>query len=306
MTTPTEQIALQNEAYRQSLLKDIETRNTRVIELMDATVTQQEQEESQSRLDAMNNLDPVQRRRLMGGEKLEDILRERFKKSKYYNTTNDAANAIPKNELFEYQIGNHFMAYEIRDIKLNHELKTVDFPVVAYDPDAEEYIDLTYTVRDDDVFEILKHQLEPPTSVQPMMIDSLSSSESAGLSSPEIPFSYEYENIDDIPDWVKEDYEDPPFSEHGFNPNTAFVNPTPSAPPIRDPFASTDKSIRNIQDKLFEQLLSIYQGENMYSSQVYTPEMENRIRQMLKNNFFPFQIVNNIISEFTTVINGYQ
>ena len=53
------------------------------------------------KLSQLNTLTSEQRRRLMSGEKLEDIIGIKQQKSRYYNTSDIAANSIPLNELFE-------------------------------------------------------------------------------------------------------------------------------------------------------------------------------------------------------------
>jgi hypothetical protein len=214
MSSTTEQIAYQNNEYHESLIHDIQVRNKRVIDLMNATVEQQEIEIASERLNAMNSFSPTQRRRLMGGEKLDDILGDQFKKSKYYNTSDDGANAIPKNILFEYQIGDHLMAYEVDEIKINHDLKTIDLPVVAYCPEKQDYCDMIYTIyNDDDMFDIVQHQREAEPinhSFESFDYESNLSRSSSTSTSPNGHFPYDIE-IDDIPEWVQEDYDDQPF-----------------------------------------------------------------------------------------------
>ena len=251
MTTPTEQIAEQNEAYRQSFMNDVKTRNEKVMRMMDDTAAQQAQQDTASRLEAMNSLTQDQRRRLMRGEKLEDLIdiTSSFQ-SKYYNSSNEAVKSIPKNKLFEYQIGEYLMAYETNEVTLNEQLKIIDLPVVVYNSETEDYQDVTYTITDEMMFEILDNQVNPPPPPPPSEMNT---------------------NDSQFPQFQHEDSSSVQLSD----------------------------SVRKVQDNLFEQLLSIYQWESPQTHQVYTREMEIRIQQMLDNRLFPFQIVNNLITEFT-------
>jgi len=314
------EISSQNDEYRSGLLHDIQIRNKRIIELMDITVAQQEAEIANERLDIMNSFSPRSRRRLMGGEKLEDILPDRFKTSKYYNTSDEGAAAIPRDVLFEYQIGDHIMAYEINEININNDLKFVNLPVVVYNPEIQEYCDMTYTTDDIDIYNILSTQL----SQRKVSLSQLSSSsDSGGVGvcgesnnvNENDQFKYDIEG-DEIPEWVQEDYEESPFASEGGDLRNIFngglENAKRSASQVTPlnthvntslsnhiPNNNTNrKSIKKIQDKLYEQLITMFQGESIYSNQVYTPEMEQRIDELLKCNYFPFQIVNDLIAEF--------
>lgn len=266
MATPTEEIAIQNENYRQSLLTDIQKRNDNVVRLMDETVKYKNEKQSSNRLEAMNSFSPEQRRRLMSGEKLENILGMQMEnESRYYNTSDEAAQYIPQDDLFVYQIGDHLMAYETKDVKINKELKTIDLPVVVH-TENEEWVEMYYTIHNADVFDILQHQLDGPKT---------SSGEGNVSDSDHLPFMIEEE-------WDHPVLPDSPIS--------------PRVPNEKEHY----NIVRRIQDKLYEQLLSIYQGESVYLSEVYTPQMEIRISEMLNTHkLFPFQIVNNLISEFT-------
>lgn len=267
MSTITEQIASQNESYRKSLVTDIGKRNVMVIQLMDETIVYKEEKQSSDRLEALNSFSPEQRRRLMSGEKLEDILGQKSEKeSKYYNTSEEAAQHILQHDLFIYQIGDHLMAYETNDISIDEELEIIDLPVVIYDKDAGEageWKDMYYTIHNKDVFDILQYQLTKPK------IPDL------------LPFAFDT----DIDTNVGVDRGSPDF-------NTSITSNTSTKTDI--------DTIRRIQDKLYEQLLSIYQGESVFLAQVHSPQMEIRISKMLTTyNMLPFQIVNNLISEFT-------
>lgn len=263
MTTPTEQIALQNKEYHKSFLLDVQFSNDEVIRMMDETVIYKHTKNSSNRLEAMNSFSPEQRRRLMSGEKLEEILghTSTIQQSKYYNSSNEAVQSIPQDDLFMYQIGDHLMAFETNDLEINEDLKTINMPVVVYDNERQDWKDMNYTIHNEDVFNILQYQLNSPRTPSPIQSHS--------------PHSL-HENLPFVLD----------VNPEANQSNEHIV--TNASPPMR-----------KIQEKLFDQLLSIYQGTTIYSAQVYTVPMELRIQQMLDDNLFPFQIVNNLIAEFT-------
>jgi uncharacterized UPF0146 family protein len=317
MATPTEQIANQNEEYRESLLQDIKAQNERVIEMMDNTVAYREREESEARLQAMNSFSPQQRRRLMAGEKLEDLLPpEITNKSKYYNTSEEAVKAIGPNKLFVYQIGDHLMAYETHEVNVNEQLKTIGLSVVVFNVEEDDYEEKVYTICDPDVFNILQYQLGKHKAPV-IQYDSPSSSEHEhdhrGIQ--DVPFDFEKEQFDRSYDSSPDPfhptgaYDDTHTHTHGHReilynePEPEYLNIDQLKQLTGGGDISTnraDETVRKIQDKLFEQLLSIYGGESAYSAEVYTSDMEARIQRMLARNRLPFQIVNDILVEFTS------
>lgn len=292
-TTPTQERTIQDAEYRQSFLNDVKTRNEKVVEMMDVTVVVKEEQESTNRLEALNSFSPEQRRRLMSGEKLESILPPKAQ-SKYYNTSNQAVESIPKDDLFIYQIGDHLMAYEVNDVSVDDDIKTIELPVVVYNPEKDEYEEHSYCINDPDVFDILKSQLKKDEDFSISRWNSSEgnysdSTESGSFGSPPHPHPHpsqfasdNFNDIDDINRW-----------------STCLPPNSTEFPPTDENYIKQTKTIRKIQDTLFEKLLSIYQGESVYSQQIYTPAIEDRIREMLGNNFFPFQIVSNLIAEFT-------
>lgn len=246
--TPTKDIAIQNEEYLESLYQNIQKTNEKIIEMMDDTIRIRDEQQSAQRLEAMNSLDPHQRRRLMSGEKIEDII-DNFdtNESRYYNTSEEAARAIPKDELFEYQIGNHLMAYEINDVTIDQQSKILYVPVVVYNAQNSDYEELNFGIHDEDIYNIILQQKK--LDVSPDL-----------PSSPEDVFAF-----------------------------TDIVTVSPA------------KQIRRIQDQLSEQILSLYDGNTMYSSQVYSDEMVQCIDQMLQFGKFPFQIVNELLTSLANL-----
>lgn len=290
ISTPTQEIAIQNQEYRESLEKDIQLRNKQIIELMDTTVALREKEESEARLQAMNSLSRRDRSRLMAGEKIEDILPlDILESSKYYNTSEEAANSISSDRFFLYQIGEHLMAYETSDVSLSEQLKTISLPVVIYNPAEDDYEERIYTIHDKETFDILKHQLIPNhnTVVVSVSSDESSSDSHVNRNSTDltVPFHYEqdidFRSYDSSPDPFEHEEMD-----YNYNRNHTYKKDV------------TNDRIRKIQDKLFEQLMSIYGYETSYSQEVYTNQMKIRIQRMLDRNRMPFQIVNDIIMEF--------
>lgn len=232
MSTPIHEITEQNTMYRKGLIIDIKKQNSKLERLMDETKVFQESEKRKQRLNSMNSLTLEQRRELMSGQSLESILNIKSSESKYYNTSDEAAASISSKELFEYHIGKHFLAYEIKDVSIDEELQLIKIPVVVRcenngDYDWDEFI---YTIVDENVFKTLN----PPKSIST--------------------------NVDNS--------------------------------------VQLDKTIREIQDKLFNKLFDIFQGENEYSQTIYTSSMESKIEEHLNNGRFPFQILNDIIAEY--------
>jgi hypothetical protein len=239
-------VSEQNIEYRNNLLKDIYTQNSKLQTLMNQTVDYQEDLYDDQLANLRNNLTREQRGRLFCGEKLEDILNLKPpNNSRYYNTSDEAAQHIPPDKRFEYQIGNHLLMYEINDLKLNQELKTIDIEVVVHD--GKDWVEKNYTIIDQDLYEFVELQLTKNQTKS-------TSSESE---------------------------------------NTYFK------------YRSSDETIGNIQDAIYQKLCAVVQDNNAMEylniltniQSIYTPDMECEIQKKLDQGYFPFQIINNTISD---------
>lgn len=155
------EIAEQNQDYKTTLMQDIVKNNQRVEELMNATVEYQEDQYDEQICTMRNNLTREQKARLMTGESLESILN--FyppTTSRYYNTSDEAAEHVDPHQRFEYRIGNHLLMYELSDLKFNNELKTIDVPVIVYDQSVsgdEDWKETNYTITDKDTYSFALH-----------------------------------------------------------------------------------------------------------------------------------------------------
>ena len=160
------EIANQNNEYLSSMINDFEINNKKIVKMMNETVEIREQHETDERLEIMNSLTPDKRRRLMKGEKLDDIIGKQsyLENSKYYNTSNEAVECIQSDKLFIYQIGDHLMAYELEDINVDEKLKVILLPVVVYNTESQEYEDVVYSVNDEDIFAVVCYQLKKETN----------------------------------------------------------------------------------------------------------------------------------------------
>lgn len=157
--SPSSQISEQNISYRESLLDDIQIKNKTIKDLMDFTLDYQYEQAEEQLIQYRNNLTREQKARLMTGESLEQILQLRIKpESKYYNTSDIAAQSIPENNRFEYKIGEHLLIYELNELNINAELKTIDITVVVYDT-SEGWKEVYYTIIDENVFIAVNQQL---------------------------------------------------------------------------------------------------------------------------------------------------
>ena len=166
-------IALQNKAYHQSLIKDIQKTNKLVECAMDVTLLHRQSTQKQKRVDSMNSMNREQRRRLINGESLGSILGTVSKKSKYYNTSTPAANAIKPIHRFEYQIGKHLMIFETKELELDDNEKLINIPVVVWDDKTDEWHELNYSIVDEGLWDIVDSELHPanPAKQQSNKID---------------------------------------------------------------------------------------------------------------------------------------
>lgn len=133
-------ISDQNDEYSKALLNDIIAENTKIEELMDTTA-------QQMRLNLMNSLKPPDRRRLMNGESLESITN-----NKYYNRYDNSKN-IPEEFRFEYQISDHLLLYDIRDIEIEEGSKHIKLPVEIND--MGNIVVKYYTIIEDESIEFI-------------------------------------------------------------------------------------------------------------------------------------------------------
>ena len=268
MSTPTEQIAEQDDEYRKTLLCDMQKNNDTIEGLMDDTIEHYKEEEADARYKAMDAMTRKQRGRLMTGESLKSILDlKESSVSKYYNTSDEAASAILMKDRFEYQIGKHMLMFEMKDLVLDNDAMTIGIPIVVWD--SEEWIEKKYNIIDEDLWDIVNSELNPDVLILVEDFDKEIFNGKEGM------LDVGKEGMLDV---GKEGMLD--VGKEGMLDGD-----------------DANCTIKRVQNILFNSVLGIFAGESVYSHQVYTPEMELRIKKLLGDGFFPFQIVNNIIAE---------
>ena len=276
MSSPhTQERISQDRDYSDGLHADIAHTNASIKKLMDDTVAFKEEQQSANRLELMNNLTAAQRRRLMSGEKLEQIVDIRTDTSAYYNTSDEAAHSIAPDQRFEYSIGDHLLCFEMNELKLDKNQQTITIPVVVYDMAKNDWVEQQYTIVDPDIFTCVLAQ-STPEPVQSSFTD-------------------------EMVQMVQ-------FSDDESKPQPSPTRSQPSAVEFDDDEEEReliiyngmdDKSVQLIQDKIYQQLGSVSGPVDVsVQRQIYNPRMKEAIRDLLDQGMFPFEVVNTLITNF--------
>ena len=259
-------IRTQNDNYDESLMLDIEKNNRNIEQLMDKSDELHSRLQSHHRINLMNSLTPQQRRRLMTGESLEQILN--IAPDKYYLSQNPLD--IPDDALFEYSINHHLLAFDVRKL----EIQTINNGTLSKS--------------------IVRIPIPISNSFSNPLSNSFSNSLSDSLSNSLSNTNNEYIIIDeDTIEFIrclKNNIQFNPFNP--FNPKDS--NPTN----LNSKDEKLNKEIKKIQNLLYDNLLPILDDEHEAKTYAFSKDVVKIIEQNLEQNRFQFEIVAELLEPF--------
>ena len=271
-------IRTQNDNYDESLMLDIEKNNRNIEQLMDKSDELHSRLQSHHRINLMNSLTPQQRRRLMTGESLEQILN--IAPDKYYLSQNPLD--IPEDALFEYSINNHLLAFDVRKL----EIQTINNGTLSKS--------------------IVRIPIPISNSFSNPSSNSFSNPLSDSFSNPLSNTNNEYIIIDeDTIEFIrclKNNIQLNSFNS--FNPKDSNSNPKDSNPNPKDSNPTNpkdeklNKEIKKIQNLLYDNLLPILDDEHEAKTYAFSKDVVKIIEQNLEQNRFQFEIVAELLEPF--------
>ena len=282
-------IRTQNDNYDESLMLDIEKNNRNIEQLMDKSDELHSRLQSHHRINLMNSLTPQQRRRLMTGESLEQILN--IAPDKYYLSQNPLD--IPDDALFEYSINHHLLAFDVRKL----EIQTINNGTLS-----KSIVRIPIPISNsfsNPLSNSFSNSLSNPLSNS--FSNPLSNSFSNPLSNPLSNTNNEYIIIDeDTIEFIRCLKNNIQFNQFSsFNPKDSNPNPKDKNPKNSNPKdEKLNKEIKKIQNLLYDNLLPILDDEHEAKTYAFSKDVVKIIKQNLEQNRFQFEIVAELLEPF--------